>query len=58
MTQEEQDRQEVLFEIKVQEFTNAMLSHGIPGEAEYYLTEMMVMWPDIGYDWEHRWLLN
>jgi hypothetical protein len=58
MTQEEHARNAVLSEVKVHEFTHAMHRHGMRGEWVYYPTGMMVMWPDIGYDWEHRYLLN
>jgi hypothetical protein len=36
-----------------------MESHGIAGEANYHLTEIMVFWPALGwYDQEYCWLLN
>jgi hypothetical protein len=45
--------------IAAYEFTRAMESHGIGGEANYYATEMMVFWPALWcYDQEHCWLLN
>jgi hypothetical protein len=58
MTAEEQARRDALFEVKVHEFAQAMDAHWIGGEYHYYLTEMMVMWPDIGYDAEHAYILN
>jgi hypothetical protein len=50
MTPDEKARNNTLFEVKVHEFTHAMHAHHCGGEYAYYLTEMMVMWPDIGYD--------
>jgi hypothetical protein len=58
MTPDERDRLNVLFEVKVRQFTHAMARHGCRGEAVFYLTEIMMMWPDLGYDREHSWLLN
>jgi hypothetical protein len=58
LTPDECDRQDGLFEVKVRKFTHTMARHGCHGKAVYYLTEMMVLWPDIGYDREHSWLLN
>jgi hypothetical protein len=58
MTPDEKARNNTLFEVKVHEFTHAMHAHHCGGEYAYYLTEMMVMWPDIGYDWAHRYLLG
>jgi hypothetical protein len=52
------DRYGILLKVKEWQFTRLMDAHGCRGEATYYLTEMMVFWPDIGYDQEHCWLLN
>ena len=56
---EENERFDILFEVKTYEFTNAMQSHGCPGEASYYWTEMMTFWGSLRcYDAEHSYLLN
>jgi hypothetical protein len=57
-TMDEQERNAVLFNIRVLEFHQAMVAHRIRGEYVYYLTEMWFMWPDFGYDAEHGYILN
>jgi hypothetical protein len=59
MDADERERFDYLLEAMTYEFTRAMESHGIPGEAEYYWTETMVFWGTLGmYDAEHSYLLN
>jgi hypothetical protein len=52
------ERLDVLFDVRVLEFTNAMNCHRCPGEAAYYLTEILIMWDDVGWDVEHMYLFN
>jgi hypothetical protein len=52
------ERERVLFEIRVQEFTNAMHAHCILGEDAYYFTEILVMWDSVGWDVEHMYLFQ
>jgi hypothetical protein len=54
----ERERRETLFEIRTWEFTNAHTTINIPGEAPYYMIEILVMWSDVGWDVEHIYLFN
>ena len=58
MTTEERPRKDLLFEVRVQAFTNAMDCHQFRGRSAYELTELFIMWPDIGIDVHDQWRLN
>jgi hypothetical protein len=59
MDADEKMRFDCLFDAMVYQFTRAMESHGIGGEANYYWTETMVFWGTLRmYDAEHGYLFN
>lgn len=58
MTQEERARKDMLFEVRVQEFTQDMHRHKLGGAYVYQLNELWLIAQGIGIDTHASYLLN